>query len=107
MEQRQGRTEIDDAALRRIKKCCGKKRKSITKEEKEKYKASFEGEEGAFIIEKRACNIIERCKLPKAIELIKELGYNHDDILVREETSIGEKIIKIFPDKNICTKQKI
>ena len=52
MEQRQGRTEIDDAALRRIKKCCGKKRKNITKEEKEKYKASFEGEEGAFIIEK-------------------------------------------------------
>ena len=50
MEQMQGRTEIDDAALRRVTKCCGKKRKSITKEEKEKYKASFEGEEGVLLL---------------------------------------------------------
>ena len=84
-----------------------KKEKTLQKRKKKNTKHLLKVKRGAFIIEKLACNIIERCKLPKAIELIKELGYNHDDILVREETSIGEKIIKIFPDKNICTKQKI
>ena len=50
-----------------------KKTKDITKEEKEKYAAFFEGKEGAFIIEKFTRDIIERCKLPKATELRKIL----------------------------------
>ena len=74
-----------------------KKAKGITEEEKQKYKGFFEGETGIFIIEKLTRDIIERCKLPEAIELRKILGCNHDDITVREETSIAEKIIKIFP----------
>ena len=61
--------------LKRIRKYCAKK-KDITEEEKQKYKAFFKGEEGVFIIEKLARDIIERCKLPKAIELRKKLGYN-------------------------------
>ena len=73
-----------------------KKTKDITEEEKEKYKTFFEVETGIFIIEKLTRDIIERCKLPEAIELRKKLGYNHDDIMVREETSIAEKIIKLF-----------
>ena len=47
-----GHLNIADAALSRIKKYCGKKTKDITEEEKEKYKAFFEGETGIFIIEK-------------------------------------------------------
>ena len=74
-----------------------KKAKDITEEEKQKYKGFFEGETGIFIIEKLTRDIIERCKLPEAIELRKILGCNHNDIVVREETSIAEKIIKIFP----------
>ena len=27
-------------------------------------------------------DIIDRCKLPEAIELRKKLGYNHDDIMI-------------------------
>ena len=77
------------------------KKKDITEEEKQKYKAFFEGERSIFIIEKLTRDIIKRCKLPEAIELRKKLGYNHDDIMVREETSIAEKIIKLFPHKNI------
>ena len=42
-----------------------KKTKDIKKEEKEKYKAFFAGEEGVFIIEKLTHDIIKRCKLPK------------------------------------------
>ena len=91
-----GLSTIDYAALRRIRKFCSKKAKSITKEEKEKYKAFFEDAEGAFIIEKLAGDIIERFKLLKAIEYRKKLGYNHDDIMVHEETSIAEKIIKLL-----------
>ena len=30
--------------------------------------------------------MIEHCKLPKAVERRKKLEYNHDDIMVREET---------------------
>ena len=37
----------------------------------------------------------------KPLELGKKLGYNHDYIMVREETSITEKIIKLFPHENI------
>ena len=82
-----------------------KKTKDITEEEKEKYKAFFEGETGIFIIEKLTRDIIERCKLPEAIELRKKLGYNHDDIMVREEILIAEKI-KLFPHKDIVLNKK-
>ena len=97
---------IDDVALKRIRKYCGKKTKDITKEEKEKYKAFFEGEKGIFIIEKLTHDIIECCKLHEAIELRKKLGYNHDDIIFLEETSIAEKIIKLFSDENIALNKK-
>ena len=39
-----------------------KRPKNITEEEKQKYKAYFEGETGIFIIEKLTIDIIERCK---------------------------------------------
>ena len=45
----------------------------MTKEEKEKYKAFFEDEKGILIIEKLTHDIIERCKLPEAIELRKKI----------------------------------
>ena len=69
------------------------KNKRHYRRRKQKYKAYFKGEEDVFIIEKLARDIIEHCKLPEAIELRKILGYNHDDIMVREETSIAEKTI--------------
>ena len=94
-------SNICDIALKRIRKYCGKKTKDITEEEKQKYKAFFEGETGIFIIENLTRDIIKHCKLPKAIELRKKLGYNHDEIMIQEETSIAEKIIKLFPDENI------
>ena len=59
-------SNICDVALKRIKKYYGKKPKNITEEEKQKYKAYFEGEKGIFIIEKLTPDIIERCKLPEA-----------------------------------------
>ena len=62
---------IADVVLKRMRKYCGKKTKNITEEEKEKYKASFKDEEGVFIIEKRARDVIARCKLPEATELRK------------------------------------
>ena len=77
-------SNIYHIVLERTRKYCGKKTKDITKEEKEKYKAFFEGETGIFIIERLTRDIIERCKLPEAIELRKKLGYDHDDIMVRE-----------------------
>ena len=75
-------TNIYNIALERIKKILWKKTKDITEEEKEKYKAFFEGETDIFIIEKLTRDIIEHCKLPEAIELRKKLGYNHDDIMI-------------------------
>ena len=65
-------SNIADAALKRIRKYCRKKKKNIIEEEKQKYKAYFEGETSIFIIEKLTHDIIERCKLP-AIELRKKL----------------------------------
>ena len=99
-------SNICDIALKRIKKYYGKKTKKITEEEKQKYKAYFKGETCIFIIDKLTRDIIERCKLPEAIELRKKLGHNHDDIMVREEPSIAEKIIKPFPHQNIVFNKK-
>ena len=87
--------------MKRIRKYPGKKTKDITEEEKQEYKACFESETGVFVIGKLAGDITECCKLPEAIELRKKLGYNYDDIMVHKETSIAEKILKLFPDKNI------
>ena len=36
----------------------------------------------------------------------KKLGYDHDGIIIREEISISEKIIKLFPHKNIVLIKK-
>ena len=66
-------SNIYHIALGRIKKYCGKKTKNILKEEKEKYKTFFEGEISIFIIEKLTRDIVERCKLPEAIELRKKI----------------------------------
>ena len=82
------------------------KKKDITEEEKQKCKAFFEGERGIFIIEKLTRDIIKRCKLPEAIELRRKLGYNHNDIMIWEEPSIAEKIIKLFPKVNIELNKK-
>ena len=101
-----GHLNIVDAALSRIKRYCDKKRKDITKEEKGKYKTFFEGETGIFIVEKLTRDITESCKLPEAIELRKKLGYNHDHIMIREETSKSEKIQKLFPYENIELDEK-
>ena len=84
-------SSVADAALKRIRKYYGKKTKDITEEEKEKYKASFKGHSGIFINEKLTLDIIERSKLPEAIELRKKIGYNHNDIMIWNETSIEEK----------------
>ena len=81
------------------------KQKTLQKKKK-RYKSFFKDKDGIFIIEKLTRDIIQRCKLPKAIELSKKLGYNHDDIMVKEETSIAEKIIKFFPHKNIVPNKK-
>ena len=101
-----GYLNIYDITLKRIRKHCEKKTKDITKKEKQEYKAFFEGETGIFIIKNLTRDIIESCKLPEAIELRKKLGYNHDDIMVREETSIAKKIIKLFPKENIVINKK-
>ena len=83
-----------------------KKTKNITEKEKQKYKAYFKDETGIFIIEKLTRDIVERCRLPEAIELRKKLGYNHNDIMAREETSIAEKIVKLYPHENIVLNKK-
>ena len=93
-----------DAALKRIRKYCGKKK--ITEKEKQKDKAFFEGETGIFIIEKLTRHVIKRSKLPEVIELREKLGRNHDGIMIWEETSIAEKIIKLFPKENIELNKK-
>ena len=51
-------------------------------------------------------DIIERCKLPEAIELRIKIGYNHDEVMVWEETSMAEEIIKLFPKENIVLNKK-
>ena len=106
IEKQLGHSNIADVLLKRIRKYCSKKKKNITKEEKEKYKAFFEGEENFYIIEKLVRDITERYKLQKQLSLGKELGYNHDDMMVREETSIAEKIIKLFPSENIVLNKR-
>ena len=76
---------IYDFSLKRIRKYNGKKTKDITEEEKEKYKAFFEGETDIFIIEKLIRDIIERCKLPEAIEIIRRHNDSRRNINSRKK----------------------
>ena len=99
-------SNIANVALKIVRKYCGQKTKDITEEEKQEHKVYFEGETGVFIIEKLTHDIIECYKLPEAIELRKQLGHNHDDIMVCKATSIAEKIIKHFPHENIVLHKK-
>ena len=57
----------------------------MDEEEKQKYKAFLKGKTGIFIIEKLTRKIIECYKLPESIEFRKNLEYNHNNIMVREE----------------------
>ena len=50
-----------------------KKQKTLQKKKK-KYKTFFKDKDGIFIIEELTCDIIERFKLQKAIELRKKSG---------------------------------
>ena len=106
IEVKLGHSNIADVVLKRIRKYCRKKTKGITKEEKQKYKTIFEGKKGVFIIEKLARDVIENCKLPEAADFRKKVVCNRGNIMVREETSIAEKIIKLFPDENIVLNKK-
>ena len=74
-------SNICHIVLERIRKYC-EKNKTYYRRRKKKYKTFFEVETGIFIIEKLTRDIIERCKLPEAIELRKKLGYNHEDIMI-------------------------
>ena len=56
-----------------------KKQKTLQKKRKKIYKEFFQGQDGVFIIEKLTCDIIERSKLLKAIELRKKIEYNLND----------------------------
>ena len=72
IETQLGHSNIADAISKRIRKYCGKKNKRHYRRRKTKIQAHFKGEEGVFIIEKLARDIIEHCKLPEAIELRKK-----------------------------------
>ena len=45
---------------------------TLQRKKKKNIKHFFKGEKGIFIIEKLTRDIIERCKLPEAIELRKK-----------------------------------
>ena len=45
--------------------------------------------------------------MPETIELRIKLGYNRDDIMVHEETSIAGKIIKHFSHEKIVLNKKL
>ena len=78
-------SNICDIALKRIRKYCGKKTKDITEEEKQKYKAFFEGETGIFIIEKLARDILNVVNYQKPQNL-----------------KIAEKIKKTLSSQRYC-----
>ena len=81
------------------------KNKRHYRRRKTKYKVYFKGQTGTFIIEKLTRDIIEHRK-SVALELRKKLAYNHDNIMVQEETSTAEKITKPFPNENIVLNKK-
>ena len=44
--------------------------------------------------------------MPEFIGSREKLGYNHNNIIVCEETSIGSKIIKLFPNEKLLLNKK-
>ena len=99
-------SNIAEIVLRRIKKYYGRKIKNISEEEKQKYKAYFEGEKDVFVIEKLTRDIIECCKLPEAIELKKKKriqSRRHND---SRRNINSRKNNKTFSSRKSCIKEK-
>ena len=90
----------------KISKYCGKKQNTSQKKKKKNENHFLKVKKVFSLLKKLTHDIIERCKLPEVIELRKKLGYNHDDIMVQEETSIAEKMIKVFSNENIALNKK-
>ena len=95
-------SNLCDVVLRRIRKMFCKKKKRHYRRRNAKMQNIFEGKKRYFYYWK-SCY---RCNW-KMLILEKKLGYNHDDIIVREQTSIAEKIIKLFPYKNIVLNKQL
>ena len=102
-----GHSNIAYPVLKRIRKYYGKKQKTLQKKKNKNTKHILKVKRVFLLLKKFKRDIIEGCKLPEAITLRKKLGYNHNDIMFREETSIAEKIIKRFPNENIVLSKKI
>ena len=102
-----GHSNIADPVLKRIRKYYGKKQKTLQKKKNKNTKHILKVKRVFLLLKKFKRDIIEGCKLSEAITLRKILGYNHNDIMFREETSIAEKIIKRFPNENIVLSKKI
>ena len=98
-----GHLNIADPVLKRIRKYCSKKQKTLQKKKNKDTKHVLKVKK---LIEKLARDIIELCKLQKAVEPRRKIGYNPVDIMIREETSIAEKVIKLFPKENIVLNKK-
>ena len=107
VEKQTNHSNIADIVLRRIRKYCGKKTKSIAEKEKQKYKAYFEGEKGIFIIEKLTCDLIERFKLPEAIELRKKTWLQSQQYNSLWRNFNSRKNSKAFSTWKYCVEQKI
>ena len=73
IEEKLYHSNIANPMLKRIEKYYGKKINYITEKEKQIYKICFNGKTGVYILEKLGCDLIEGCKLPKAIDFRKKI----------------------------------
>ena len=60
-------SNICDIALKRIRKYCGKKQKTLQKEKNKNTKHFLKIKKVFLLLKKLTRDIIERCKLPEAI----------------------------------------
>ena len=105
IQHRLGVKSISDMTIKEIEGLYNKKRKNITRQEKEEYKA-WADDGFVYILSDLALKIIKGYKgsEKKAFNFRSNLGFKQHDVILSREQSVTPKIMKTFSnEKNIIT----
>ena len=97
---------MSDLAIKEIEDIYNKKRNSITRQEKEKYKA-WADDGFVYILSDLALKIIMDCRTPIVVEFRFKLGLSQDNIIMTKEQSVLTKIMKVFSKEEILLQYSV
>ena len=106
IQDKLGVKNMCDLTIKEIEGIYNKKRKNITRQEKEKYKA-WADDGFVYIPSDLALKIKMDCKIPTATDFKSKLEFNQHDIIMTKEQLVLKKIIKVFVKEKILVQHSV